>query len=277
MKNKIYRFIKRILITIRKPEMAILPGQLAFFFVLSLVPIISLIGIVASMLSLSSDQIVSFFNISFSPDVNDVITSITTGKGFDSNMGLFLLAAFIIASNGMFSLVVTSNVLYNTPTTNPIRMRIKAILLTLIIVSLMVFILLVPTFGGYILQFIKDSNISNTVINDAYAVYNAIKWPLSFLFIYFNIKLIYTVAPDAHVKSKDVTYGALFTSLMWIVATSIFSYYVSHLARYDAFYGSLSNIIALMFWIYILCYVFVLGMALNASREELDKTLVKIF
>ena len=53
MKNRINRFIKRILITIKRPEMAILPGQLAFFFVLSLVPIISLIGVVASFLSVS--------------------------------------------------------------------------------------------------------------------------------------------------------------------------------------------------------------------------------
>jgi len=277
MKNKVSRFIKRILIIIRKPEMAILPGQLAFFFVLSLVPAISLIGIIASMFSISIDKVSAFLNISFSTDINNAISELLTGKSFDSNMGVFLFATFLIATNGMVSIVRTSNILYNTKSDDYIRLRIKAILLTLIIVSLMIFILLVPAFGGFILKLVKNNGISNMISDEIYTVYSLLKWPLSFLFIYFNIKLIYTVAPDIKIKSKDVTYGALFTSIMWIIATSIFSYYVTNLARYDIFYGSLSNIIVLMFWIYILCYVFVLGMALNASKTELDRTLTNIF
>ncbi len=276
MKNKILRFIKRILIIIKKPEMAILPGQLAFFFVLSLVPAISLIGIIASLFSISIDTVSNFLNISFSPDINHAITDLLTGKDFDSNMAVFLLIAFIIASNGMLSIVRISNILYNIKTENYIRLRIKAFLLTLIIVTLMIFILLVPTFGGFILDLVRNNGIYKPIIDEIYLIYNLLKWPFSFLFIYFNIKLIYTMAPDIKIRSKEVTYGALFTSFVWIVATFIFSYYVTHFARYDIFYGSLSNIIALMFWIYMLCYFFVLGMALNVSRGDLDITLTNI-
>jgi membrane protein len=276
MKKKMRRFIRRILFTIGRPEMAILPGQLAFFFVLSLVPIVSLIGVLASVFNVSADKVFEFLNVSFSADVTNAINVVLKGKGFDSNIGLFLFSAFIIASNGMYSIVVASNILYGVENKNYIRLHIKAILLTLIVIGLIIFNLVVPAFGGQIINLIRNSSVSPDVIDRIYWMYNILKYPLSFIFIYFNIKLIYTVAPDIKIYSKDVTYGAVFTSLIWILATRIFSYYVGHFARYDVFYGSLSNIVALMFWVYILCYVLVLGMALNASKEELDKTLINI-
>ena len=61
----------------------------------------------------------------------------------------------------------------------------------------------------------------------------------------------------------DTTYGSLFTTLIWTIATAIFSYYLHYFARYDIIYGNLSSIVMLMMWIYILAYVFVMGMAIN--------------
>ncbi|MDD4036187.1 MAG: YihY/virulence factor BrkB family protein [Bacilli bacterium] len=277
MKKKINRFIKRILITIKKPEMNILPGQLAYFFVLSLVPILSLIGVIASLFGLSINKIIEFLNTSFGVQISYALEGFVQGKGFDFQMAILFIAAFLIASNGSRSIIVSSNLLYNIKSQNGLRLQIKSILLTFVIVFLFLFILVVPAFGSYILKFLGEINVSSNVIGDLYEFFNLLRWPISYLFIYFNIKLIYTMAPDSEVKSKDVTYGAVFTTTVWIIATWIFSYYVSHFAKYDIFYGSLSNIVAIMFWMYMLSYVFVLGMALNVSKNDLDKTLTKIF
>ena len=66
--------------------------------------------------------------------------------------------------------------------------------------------------------------------------------------------------------------GAIFTTLGWILVTAIYSYYVAHFSKYDIFYGSLSNIIILMMWIYILSYILVLGIAINSNYYEMAKT-----
>lgn len=272
MKNKINRFIKRVLITIKKPEMNVLPGQLAFFFVLTLVPILSLLGVISSLFGLSINKIIAFLNNTFSIEISSALGEFVQGKGFDFQMATLFIIAFIIASNGARSIIVASNLLHNIKYQNGLRLQIKSILLTFVIVFLFLFILLVPAFGSSILKFLADINVSNNVIRDLYVFFNLLRWPISFLFIFFNIKLIYTMAPDCEVKSRDVTYGAIFTTTLWVIITRIFSYYVSHFAKYDIFYGSLSNIIAIMFWMYMLSYVFVLGMALNISKKELDKT-----
>ena len=79
------------------------------------------------------------------------------------------------------------------------------------------------------------------------------------------------MAPDKRISSHYVKKGALFTTIGWIVVTSIYSYYANNLANYDLWYGGLSNIIVLMIWIYILAYILVLGIAINTNNYELTK------
>ena len=53
-----------------------------------------------------------------------------------------------------------------------------------------------------------------------------------------------------------------------MIATQIYSFWVANIANYDIFYGSISNIIILLIWVYILAYIFANGMMLNAGMHE---------
>ena len=66
---KIKQFFLNVWDILGKPEMVILPGQLAFFVILSLVPIITIIGYGASFFDISIDTIVSFLEENFSREV----------------------------------------------------------------------------------------------------------------------------------------------------------------------------------------------------------------
>ena len=83
------------------------------------------------------------------------------------------------------------------------------------------------------------------------------------------IKLIFTLAPDSIIKSKVTNKGAFFTSIAWLISTFIYSYYVQHFSHYDIFYGSLSNIIVMMMWIYILSCSLVIGIAINVQHYRI--------
>ena len=82
----------------------------------------------------------------------------------------------------------------------------------------------------------------------------------------FRVKLLYTIAPDKKIPSHSTTYGSIFTTVIWTIATAIFSYYLKYFANYNMLYGNLSSIIILMMWIYIISYVFVMGIAINATN-----------
>ena len=57
-----------------------------------------------------------------------------------------------------------------------------------------------------------------------------------------------------------------------IMTDIIYSYYVTNISNYNLFYGSLSNIIVLMLWIYFLAYILVFVMAINVNtyKNSLD-------
>ena len=76
---------------------------------------------------------------------------------------------------------------------------------------------------------------------------------------------IFCKIANKEIPSNTTNKGALFTTICWILATEIFAFYVETFAKYDVFYGSISNILVLLLWIYLLSYIYVLGMVINAS------------
>lgn len=263
-------FMIRVFNTIKKPEMRILPGQLAFFLLLSIIPIFALVGMLAVNFSLSIENLTSTINQSLPKEVAEFIIDIIQGKSANINIIIFSISAFILASNGPHSMIIASNMVYKVKDKDLITRRLKAIFMTVILVLLFIFMLVVPVFGdkiiALIIDFIKNQTVSNSISN----IYGILKYPTSLLFIYFCIKLLYTLAPDAHIRSKHTTIGAAFTTIGWIISTEIYSFYVSYFARYNLLYGSVANLIILFLWIYILSYIFVSGIALNASTYETE-------
>ncbi len=272
MKRRVTAFCNRVLTAIRKPAMRILPGQLAFFFVLSIIPLVALVGGVASFFSISVESLAELIESSVPGSVSNLLIPIISGEGLNFNMIVFFVSAFILASNGTHSMIVASNYLYKVKDSNYLRRRIKAILMTFVLVALLVFVLLVPAFGDLIFGVIRSFFHGEDIVNIIYRIYQIFKYPLSIFLIYFNIKLLYTLAPDKPILSHTTTYGALFTTFTWIIATEIYSIYVEVFAKYDLFYGSISNILILLLWVYVLAYVFVLGMAINSCGLEDEKT-----
>lgn len=59
--------------------------------------------------------------------------------------------------------------------------------------------------------------------------------------------------------------GALFTTIAWVIATSVYSVYANDYANYNVFYSSLASIVVLMIWVYILSYTLVIGIAINSN------------
>ena len=278
MKRKLKEFIKRVIATIKLPEMSILPGQLAFFFVLSMIPLIALLGAIASKFSISMDQIASLLTSSIPKEALDLLLPLVSGKDISGSMVIFYISAFILASNGTHSMIIASNNIYKVPNKDFLSRRIKAIIMTIVLVLLLIFVIIVPAFGDYFVSFLANVIHQESLRNTISATYQILKYPLSLILIYFNIKLLYTMAPDTTIQSKDTTYGALFTTIGWIIATEVYSIYTQVFARYNLFYGSISNLLILLLWVYILAYIFVFGMALNAGsipKQEESKEIGK--
>ena len=269
--KKAKKYIKEILDILNKKEMRVLPGNIAFFFMLAFIPIVIMIIYIASYFSISVDTINHMIKILLPEESAKAVVDIISGKSLDSHMGLFNLIAFIVATNGTYSIITASNALYDVGKSDALRDRVKSVWLFLIMLVLMLFIITVPVFGDKLLLLGGKFKIFNNISDSLVGFFNIIKWPLSIFIIYFNVKLVYIIAPAVEVKSGDTTKGAIFTTVGWTIATFIFSFYLKYFAHYDILYGNLSSIIILMMWLYMIAYIFVLGLAINTKNIKKKK------
>lgn len=270
MKKKIHDF-KELIST---NELRILPGSLAYSFFLALVPIISLIFYITTSFNLPNDIILNFINKTFPEGVATLLQPV-----FSTTMTIKSLIPVVmgigVAMNGCGAIIIASNTVHNIENAPLIKRLVKSLVLVIIITILFTFIFLVPLFGQSIINLISTftSFISDNekIINRLYFI---LQVPISMIIMFYTIKLIYIIAPDAKIPHKSVNKGTIFTTVSWLIVTIIFSYYINHIARYDKLYGNLANIVILLFWFYILAYIFVIGLSLNKknSDESIEKT-----
>ena len=263
---------RKIIDIITTPEMRVLPGQLAFFVVMSLIPLIALSRIIATQLGLPLSRML--FSGIVPKDVAIIISNIeSNSQGVTINLVVFLILAFILASNGAHSMIITSNEIYKLDSSDWLAHRLKAIGMTIIFVGLFIFMLLVPVFGDTIFNLIKENVKNPQDIDILFRLYQIIKYPIMIIIVYFNVKWIYIMAPDIKIKSKSTTSGALFTTIGWLISSEIYSLYTTYFVRYDLFLGSISSLLILLIWVYIMSYIFSLGLIINASgsAEQIEK------
>ena len=261
---KAREFARKMIEMITTPEMRVLPGQLAFFIVMSLIPLVALCRMILAHIGVPLSEI--FLGTAIPKEVATVINNIDShAQSANISLVTFLILGFILASNGAHSMIITSNEIYKVDSSDWLSRRIKAILMTFIFVGLFLFILIVPVFGDSIFNIIK-SNIDNQQgIDILYRVYQIIKYPIILIIVYLNIKMIYVMAPDIKIKSKATTKGAIFTTIGWLIASEVYSLYTTYFVRYDVFYGSISSILVLLIWVYLMAYIFSLGLIINAT------------
>ena len=268
-------YAKRILNLITRPEMKILPGQLAFFLVLAIFPLLTLYGYIGSKILFFVAPFADIIEKLIPNSVLQVMLLFIEDSHITGNVIFFMIVGFILVSNGTYSIIITSNELYNIKSNDYIKNRVKALFMIILLMFLFVFIFVVLAYGNIIIDKLMELKMLSSISNHIYFVFVLLKWPIAFVLIFWILKIIYTISPDKKIPSKFMNKGALFTTVCWIVTTSIYSYYVSNLANYTLFYGSISGIIAMMIWIYILSYIFVMGIAINTDEYNAYKKTYK--
>lgn len=93
---------------------------------------------------------------------------------------------------------------------------------------------------------------------------------IMFTFQILATSVLYRFGPDRHHPAlwRWVMPGALFATISWILSASGFSYYVAHIASYNATYGPLGAVIAIMMWFFVSAWVVLMGAELNAEMES---------
>ena len=263
-REKIRGSIKENIALMSTPLMSILPGQISFFIILSIIPMASILFMFISKLSFNFESVTGAINHYLPTAISSLLLAIFDQQKAGAIDVIFMITAFYLAAKATHSIIIASTQIYGGKQKNFFRTRIKAIIMLMILVFLAIMAIAVLTLGSKFVWYL--GTVNGTISPFVYKTYMILKWPFAIFMIFMGLKVIYTVAPNINIPSKSVNKGALLTTVGWGVSTFAYSFYVSNLANYTKFYGNLSNLIISFIWLYWLSYIFVFGMTFNEYR-----------
>lgn len=262
-------FFQELLARIQHVDVTALGAQLAFFFLLSMFPLLIFLVTLLPYLNLQEDVLFSVLRTYAPGEVFTLIDGTLDEVLSNRNGGLLsvgILATIWSASNGMNALIKSLNRSYDLTETRPFFIaRGISVIFTLLLISLFVVALVLPVFGEQIGTFL----FSYLGYEEGFlTVWNNIRWTIPPVMIFVVFMLLYWIAPNRKLYLKSVIPGAVFATVGWIIVSLGFSFYVSSFANYSATYGSIGAIIVLMMWLYLSGIILMIGGQINAVMQE---------
>lgn len=179
----------------------------------------------------------------------------------------FILAIFY-SSNAMMGIIRSfDRSLVVKAETNFISKRIRAIKLTVIMVMLLIASALISAGQGVLFN-----NIMNWLnIKDGFvkSLIQNLRWIVVVLLFLYAIAFIYKFAPSVHERWKLLSPGAIFATVIMVLATWLFALWAQNFSNYDKFYGSIGSLLVIMTLVFINSLILLVGYELNVSISHL--------
>lgn len=184
------------------------------------------------------------------------------------SFGLFL--ALFFSSNAMMGILRSFDKNYEGfKKRTGLEKRRTALLLTLVMfVLVFIFILLLMAQGAVLEFFGIENNLLQIVIAN-------VRWIIIIALVFFNVSFLYRHGPSAEKKWPYITPGSVFATTLTIIASLLFSFWVTNFSNYNKVYGSISAIFVLMLLFYVNALVILMGFELNVTIGALRRKHLK--
>lgn len=179
-------------------------------------------------------------------------------------MSFGVLFALFLATNGVNSLMQTFNMSYKTVENRSfVKTRLIALFLTILLAFALIFSILFLIIGQIVLNWLLDIGILSE--DFLYYLFVFLRLFVVFIAFYLAIASIYYWGPAIHDRWRFFSYGSVIATLLCLLVSLGFSFYVANFGTYNKVYGSIGAIIALMVWQWMMSFVLLLGFEFNAS------------
>jgi membrane protein len=174
-----------------------------------------------------------------------------------------ILAALWSASGGMGNLITAVNLAYDeVEARNFVKLKLLSLGLTL---ASIVFVIV--TFGLLAIVPAVIEALPLGIVGTFLA--QVARWVLLLAVFAGSLAVLYRVAPDRDApRFRWVSLGAVIVTVIWAAVSVVFALYVDNFGSYDKTYGAIAGVIVLMLWLYLTCYLVLLGAEINSEAEH---------
>lgn len=236
-------------------------AQVAYYFLLAIFPLIFLMTKATALFSISSDVVLNAIYYLFPQTTYEIIyDNMYTLTAYSNSITIWLYIALAIWSASM--LINSLKTILSKPYQNLSRTKnfivrrgisiVLTLLLVLVLVSSLLAVLIVNVLIGIIAKRINLAIITTLLPIVVSVAIGIVDFVLLYMFI-----------PSRPIKFLQALPGAVFSTIGMAVASSLYSYYINHIADYSRLYGAMGSIIMLVIWLYILSFIIIIGGRIN--------------
>ena len=237
---------------------ALFPALLALISIASFFPVENLTGEITTLLQRVAPE-----------DVTAIVTDQIRQIGQSNAGGILTLAFFFTlwsSSSAVVAVCSTLNAAYDVTEGRPWwKVRLTAIGLT---VGMALFILISMTLviaGPTLAEKIAEVMHLGPVFTWSWTI---LQWPVVFAMVVTAVALVYYFAPDVEQEWVWITPGSVLATMLWVVASLGFRFYVTNFGSYNETYGAIGGVMVLLLWFYVSGIALLVGAELNAEIEH---------
>ncbi len=231
----------------------------AIIFLFTLIPYIPLDNFQDTLLELIKTFLPASTYEAASTTIEDIIRHQRSGL---LSFGFFF--ALLISTQGVLALMKWFNKSYHGKTMRShLRQRLVALFLTISIASLIILaIALLISSEVFSYYLVKNSLVKN---NLNVVLLQLGKWIILFALCITAISLLYFAGPSHRQKLKFISAGSLLATLLVVITSIGFNFFITHFGQYNKVYGSIGTLMIILVWLYINSLVLLIGFELNVA------------
>jgi membrane protein len=263
--------------TVEDSSLSIAKGA-AYSSLLSFFPVLTTLAAILVQANATdvARTIASFLYDVVPPGTEDVVLRLFVVHG--ERPKYLLISAVILAlwaaSGSIMSMLEGFRAIYRIPSGRSfIRERAMAIFLVLICTVPVVGASALIVFGNraeiFLMQHLGLAAQSTEIQGWLELLSKTLRLGLAFGAFVLVTVLLYYLGPNRTQTFANVYPGAILATVLWVVATLGFSWYVRHISNYNVLYGSVGAGLALLVWMYVWSVITLIGCEFNAARERL--------
>ncbi len=246
-------------------------GGVAFFVLLAIFPAISALvsayglffnpSTIANNLSLLNDVVPGNVLAIVHEQANRIASN--SGRALSTGLIVGIFVSLWSALSGVKAVIDALNVIYEQPEGRSFfRLNLVALAFTLGGFGTFLLAIVAVVVMPLILSPIGLGSLTETLTRIG-------RWPALLLFLLIGLAFLFRYGPHRRAaRWQWVSVGSVFAAVTWIIASVLFSWYLTNFANYNATYGSLGAVAGLMIWLWISTTVVLLGAELNAEIEH---------
>ncbi len=248
--------------------------MLAFFpatiFLFTLIPYIPIKNFQAELLYITETILPKNAYNAFQATLVDIVVR-QNGK----LLSLGFVSALYFATNGVTNLMQAFN-RSSLIVEKRSWWKRRGIALTLtVVISIMLLIsLTIMTGGEAVITFLRNHIFTKR----HFWIYIIMisRWLIVSAIFFTTISILYKYGPANKQKWNFFNTGSVMATILAVLTSAGFSYYVNHFSSYNKVYGSIGTLIILMLWLNLNSLILLIGFELNASIDYSRRNIKKV-